>query len=174
MPKTTVAAAPAKAAKRAPRKTAAPPAADQTSAEPAPDLDAAPPSPGHKTITFHGRDMVVAFPTAEQLTVWQRTGSRFTALQEKADRIKAQGDDASDDDQAALRRDTSEMLDRALRVVQSVQVNQADQFWLEDRLLDGGLTFSQALDLMPAVLDAFGARTTAPATGPTSRARRRA
>jgi hypothetical protein len=180
MPKTTTTAVPAKAAKRAPRKAAT---AKSSPAPPGPDVEeqpatpveeqTTPPSPGHKTITFHGRDMVVAFPTPEQLTVWQRTGSRFTALQERADQIQAQGDAASDEEQAALRRDTSGMLDRALRVVQSVLVDQDDQFWLEDRLLDGTLTFGQALDLMPAVLEAFRGRTAAPATGP-SRARRRA
>lgn len=146
-------------AKRAPRRTALAPAAAR--------------APGERTITFHGRMMAVVLPSAEQLTVWKRTGARFGDLADRYKVVEEKGAGATPEEHADLRQATADLLDRALSVLQSVLPDQADRYWLEDQLLSRTLDFSAALELMPAAMAAFGGRATAPTTGPV-RARRRA
>lgn len=114
------------------------------------------------TIEFRGRTMPVRFPTAEQLTVWNRTARRASEIS---------GRDITNQEAATL-------LDRVLRIIQSVLDEQADRDWVEDQLLDGGLTLAGdggATDIISMTVELMRgqAEADAPTTGPAAKARRR-
>lgn len=159
---TTKRAAPAK---RAPAKTAkatAPSAqADQVIAtDPAPATDDPRVGlrPGEAWITLAGRDLVVTVPNEAQLAVWPRTIDR---LQNATKNMGAE--------------DAVKLLGRVLSLLESVLADEDDKLWLEDQLLQGGMSLEDAAQIMVLAAEEFaklrGGK--APTTGPQPKARRR-
>jgi hypothetical protein len=109
-----------------------------------------------RQITFQGRAVTVAMPTDGQLAVWKRTASRF----------------ASVDVGELTGEEVGKLLDRGVRVIQSVMASQADRDWLEDELLDGVLTLEAAAGIITEAIAAFRDDKPAPKTGPIKKARR--
>jgi hypothetical protein len=109
-----------------------------------------------KTVTFGGRDLTVSMPTPEQLAVWQRTARRMTGV----DPATMTGEEAM------------KLLDRGLKVIQSVLPNPDDRDWLEDELLDGNLTLEAAAGIVTAAVAAYRTNGGPPKTGPVKKARR--
>lgn len=114
-------------------------------------------SPGDERLAI--RKMTVRMPGPEQLAVWQRTARRMAGV----------------DPQALTSEEAMKLLDRGLRVIQSVLVDAADRDWLEDQLLDGNTTLEEAAKIVTLAMDAFNDNgKAAPKTGPVKKARRAA
>lgn len=114
--------------------------------------------PTTRKILFEGRELDVAMPGAEQLAVWQRTAKRMAGY-----------DPNSGDGPEAMK-----LLDRGMRVIESVLPGQDDRDWLEDQLLDGNLTLEKAAAIVTQTVEAFRDQ---PANGkarPVKKAARRA
>jgi hypothetical protein len=102
------------------------------------------PAPGamHE-IAFKGRSMWVKMPTPEQLLVWQRT-------------IKLlQGPDVDGWGADQVMR----ALERTRKIIDSVLVDAADRDWLDDEMLDNGLTLIDTADIIRLTVEAFGTKT---------------
>lgn len=115
-------------------------------------------APEPKQVSFGGRDLTVSMPTPEQLAVWQRTAKRMTGV----DTANLTGEEAM------------KLLDRGLRVIQSVLPDEADREWLEDELLDGNLTLEAAAGIVTKAVAAHNTngKAAAPTAGPVKKARR--
>lgn len=108
------------------------------------------------------RHMRVTQVSAEQVTVWQANGERFTALSSEwadADRVMA-GLDDDDPRVVALRRRRNEQaaktLGRALRLLKSVLADEGDQDWLENQLMDGNMKLEGgAVRVFSLAVDAY-------------------
>lgn len=124
-------------------------------------------TPDQAPITFMGRKILVQAPTAEQIGVWQRTARRF----EDADLTHRPGD--SPDVLVAKNRKAGKLLDRGIKIIESVLVDEDDRDWLEDQLLDRVMTLGEAANIISLAVDAFGQAEQAPRTGPAPKARRR-
>lgn len=151
-------AAPAKKttpAKKAPAKKTTPTVVAELP-EP-PEVVAEPEQSDHATILLRGRSMRVVMPRAEQLAIWARTGARLRSI-----------------DLATLDvTEVSKLINRTIRVVESVLPDPADHEWLEDQMLDAGMALPEAVSIVTLALDALNARTQAPTTGPPPKARPR-
>lgn len=120
-------------------------------------MTATTPAPDVRTLPFRGRNLSVSMPTPEQLAVWQRTAKRMTGV----------------DPDALTGPEAMKLLDRGLKVIQSVLPEQDDRDWLEDELLDGALTLEQAAGIVTQAVAAFGnSNGKAPKAGPVKKARR--
>lgn len=87
-------------------------------------------------VPFQGREIFVRMPRPEQLLVWQRTLNKLGNLQ-------AGTSWTGDEVMVAL--------ERLRKIVDSLVVNKADVEWLDDRFLEGSLTFAE---LAPFITDA--------------------
>jgi hypothetical protein len=112
------------------------------------------------TMTFHGRELRVVMPRPEQLVIWQRTLSRL-------------GNTELDPTSGT---ELGRLIDRVIRIVETVLPERADHEWLEDQLLDGGMTLADAANIVTAALAALrvgdGTSDTEPPARPKARARR--
>lgn len=113
------------------------------------------------------RRMQVNRLSAEQITVWQANGERFTEIGREwadADRVIAQL--GPDHPQAlALRQRRAKQaargLGRAMAVLRSVLAEEADRDWLEDQLTFGGMTLEGergAAQVVSLTIDAYRAQ----------------
>lgn len=93
------------------------------------------------TITFAGRDLPVVMPRPEQLAIWQRTLSRL----------------GNADLTAMTGAEVGQLINRSIRIVETVLADPADHEWLEDQLLDGGMSLADAANIVTAALAALGA-----------------
>jgi len=111
-----------------------------------------------RPVDFYGRQVLVLRPTAEQIAVWQRVAKRQAALN---------GDKMTNEDAMAL-------LDRAMRIVETILADKADRDWLEDQMLDGVLRLDQVVSIVGLTADAYSDTAgAAPTNGPQPKARRR-
>lgn len=125
------------------------------------------------------RRMKVTPVNPEQVTVWQANGERFAALtSEWGDADRAMAGLPDDDPRVlALRRRRNEQatrtLSRALRLLKSVLADEADQDWLENQLMDGGMKLEGgAVKVFGLAVDAYQQwrGDAAPTTGPVKKA----
>lgn len=104
-----------------------------------------------RPIMFRDRELWVKFPTEEQIVVFGRT---LRSLQ-------------SAEVQNWNGPQVLKALDRVMRIVTSVLVNQVDVDWVEDEMLDGRLKLPEACEITTAAIKAFEAE-------PANRAEKRA
>lgn len=118
-------------------------------------------------IAFEGRELTVRRPAPEQLGVWSRTAGRLNKVRDAAGAMtkEQQGQEAA------------KLLGLAIKIIESVLVEEADKEWLEDRMLaggKGGLKLERASDIITLTVTEFNqTRAAAPTTGPVPKARRR-
>lgn len=151
-----------RATKQAPTKKTTAAAAPTPPEDDAPEAvdEGAGAVPERPTIEIRGRHIAVIRPRDEQLIIWNRTVNRLRAL--------------TDD---TPRAEVDLLTDRALRVIQSAIADQVDREWLEDQMLDAGMTLLEATTIIAKAQD-LGAlapaatRAAAPTTGPKARPRR--
>jgi hypothetical protein len=114
-------------------------------------------------ITCRGRKLIVKVPRPEQRSIWLRTAQRLNdigpsleAVKDTVERTRIAAESAHDgakvaaerdyanarDELSALAEQISPLVDRAIRVIQSVLVLQADRDWVEDLIL-GDATLEQ-------------------------------
>jgi hypothetical protein len=112
-----------------------------------------------RPVDLFGRPVRVRRPTAEHIAVWQRLAKQWAALGSGA---------MSNGDAMAL-------LDRAMRIVETILADRADWEWLMDQMLEGVLKLDQVVGIVGLTVDAYrnDAAEAAPATGPAPKARRR-
>lgn len=112
-----------------------------------------------RVITFHGRQLVVRFPTPEQLLVWQRTVKLLQAPETEGW-----------DGEQVLRA-----LERARKIIDSVLTEPRDRDWLDDEMLTNDLSLIDAAGIIQQTIEAFGDGKPAPAKkdAPRKRATRR-
>lgn len=134
-------------------------------------------------ITYRGRTMKVRRPTPEQLMVWKRIAEQGLAVaaDEQANpgqlcaECGGEGCDTCHNTGKAHTAKVMKLFDRALRIIASVLVDEADRDWLEDQLLDGTVNLNAAGEIVTlAVNDMIAGREkAAPRTGPTATRRPR-
>ncbi len=137
-------------------------------------------------IVFHGRTMKVNRPGPEQIVVWKRIAERAAGIgRETATpkacpecKGKAGGCEACHFTGSAHTGTVLKLFDRALKIISSVLVDEADRDWVEDQLLEGAINLNAAGEIVSLAVDQMVAATkgrTAPKTGPvaTRRARQR-
>lgn len=121
------------------------------------------------------RRMEVNKLSAEQITVWQANGERFTEMNREwadADRVIAQLGDDHPQAQALRERRNKQAargLGRALTLLRSVLAQEADRDWLEDQLTFGGMTLEGergAARVMTLTIDAYRAQIATQRTTP--------
>jgi len=91
---------------------------------------------GTVRIPFRDRNLLVRLPSEEQLTMYRRVSREFAALgaSGRADRMSME--------------EALKYLDRAVRTVQSVLVDDDDREWIEDMLMDRKLKLVDCTDLL--------------------------
>jgi hypothetical protein len=109
-------------------------------------------------MTFAGRDLRVVMPRPEQLAIWQRTLSRLG------------GGDLSTMSGAEV----GQLINRSIRIIETVLADEVDREWLEDQLLDGAMTLADAASIVTAALKALRVGDDTPDAGPPARPKARA
>ena len=129
------------------------------------------------------REMKVRTPDEGQLAVWAASAERFQTLgSEWAAQSEAlAGRDEDDPDVLAFRQQRNEQatraLSRAMRIITTALVEQADRDWIEDGLLDRRFGLAEALGLISSAVDELrrlkaSGTVAAPTTGPKTKTRR--
>lgn len=106
----------------------------------APEADALETMP-EREIQFMGRSLWVHFPRPEALLVWKRT---LVQLQ-RADTSDWNGEQVL----AAL--------ERTRKIIDSLLVHEVDKTWLDDEMLDGGISLKDTSQLVLLAVEAFTA-----------------
>lgn len=134
------------------------------------------------TITFRGRVMKVVRPTDDQLAVWKIIATRAEQVSKDFGKPKpctacqGKGCDECMDTGSAHTAEIFKLFNRAMKIITSVLPDEADKDWLEDELIAGQvdlLAAGEIVKLAVQTLIAGQAKTAAPRTGPTAKARRR-
>jgi hypothetical protein len=129
------------------------------------------------------RELKVHTPDEGQLAVWAASAERFSTLgAEWASQSEAlAGRDEDDPDVLAFRQQRNEQatraLTRAMKIVTSALVEQADRDWIEDGLLDRKFGLTEALGVITGAVEELrrlkgSAALAAPTNGPAKKARR--
>lgn len=126
------------------------------------------------------RTMKVHVPDEGALAVWSAVGGRFQQMGKEWKDQEALLADLEPDDpaveafEAQRRSQATRGLSRALTVVQSALVDEADRDWIEDMLLSQRFGLGDAMGVLTATVDALRAMRpkAAPTTGPAKKARR--
>lgn len=96
--------------------------------------------PEVREITFRERVLLVKMPSPEQLVVWKRIATQIERLNEAPD---------------SSAYSYIKMIDRSRSVIDSVLVSENDKDWLDDLLLEHGLTLNEAMDIIIKTIEAF-------------------
>lgn len=109
------------------------------------------------------RHMQVRVPGAEQLAVWQSIGETFTRLGgEWAQQSEAVAHLPADAPEvvglrATQGRQAVRGINRSIRLIKSVLVNEVDHEWVDDAIMDGA-TVEQMLGIVSRTVDAMRER----------------
>lgn len=133
------------------------------------------------TIVFRGRTMAVRRPEAEQIAVWKRIADRAAAFRDESDtpklcpECKGSGCETCHNTGSAHTTTVLKMFDRALKIINSVLVDEADRDWIEDQLLEGQVDLQGAAEIVSLAVRQMTASAgrAAPKTGPTATRRPR-
>jgi hypothetical protein len=125
------------------------------------------------------RRMAVRTPTPEQLAVWQTNADRFTQMganwnnRARALASMPPGHPEVVAFEKTRNQEATQALSRALKVVNSVLVEDTDRYWLEDQLMEGRLNLAGAFQIVTLTVEALRARrdTDSPAPRPKTRAK---
>ena len=130
------------------------------------------------SITCRGRKLIVKVPRPEQRSIWLRTAQRLNdigpgleAAKDTVERTRIAAEAAhggakvtadrdyanARDELSALAEQISPLVDRAIRVIQSVLVLQADKDWVEDRILDDATLEQLSEESIGQAVEAFRA-----------------
>lgn len=111
------------------------------------------------------RHMQVRIPSAEQLAVWQSIGETFTRLSSEWEHQSAAVAHLPTDAPEVVgmrtiqNRQAMRGLNRSIKLVKSILVNEIDQEWVEDAIMDGA-TIEQMLGIVTATVDKMRERAT--------------
>lgn len=106
------------------------------------------------------RRMQVRIPGAEQLAVWQSIGETFTRLGAEWEHQKASVAHLPADApevvgmHAIQGRQAIRGVNRSIRLINSILVNDIDREWVEDQIMDGA-TIEQMLGIVTKAVDAM-------------------
>lgn len=131
-------------------------------------------------ITFRGRVMAFQRPSPDQLAVWkmiadraQRIG-RDLATPKPCPDCQGKGCDECQGTGSAHTVTIFKLFNRAMAIVSSVLLDEADKDWLEDELIAGRVDVRAASEIVNlAVAAMVASKPAAPTTGPAPKARRR-
>lgn len=129
------------------------------------------------------RELIVHTPDEGQLAVWAASAERFQTLGSEwaASAEALAGRDDNDPDVLAFRAERNEQatraLTRAIKIVTSALVRQADRDWIEDQMLDRKFGLAETLGVITGAVEELrrlkgASASTAPTTGPVKKARR--
>lgn len=128
------------------------------------------------------RELSVYTPDEGQLAVWAASAERFQTLGAEwaAGAEALAGRDEDDPDVLEFRAQRNEQatraLTRAMKIVTSALVKQADRDWIEDQMLDRKFGLAETLGVITGAVEELrrvrGATPVAPANGPVKKARR--
>lgn len=133
------------------------------------------------TITFRGRVMAFRKPNADQLAVWkmiaeraQRNAREFETPKPCPD-CQGTGCDQCQGTGSAHTATIFKLFDRAMAIISSVLIDEADKDWLEDELIAGRVNLQAASEIVNLTVAAMIASrgSAAPRNGPVLKARRR-
>lgn len=139
------------------------------------------PSTPKGTIEFRGRTMAVKRPSPEQLAVWRRIANQGLAIaadpnpERPCAECNGDGCETCHHTGKAHTAAIMKLFDRALKIIGSVLVSEADRDWLEDQLLEGDLDLNAAGEIVSLAVSNMVSEKgkVAPKTGPTAQRRPR-
>lgn len=133
------------------------------------------------TITFRGRVMAIRRPTADQLAVWKMLAGRAQSVDRDLQTPRpcpectGQGCEECGGTGSAHTAKIFKLFNRAVSIISSLLVDEADKDWLEDELIAGRLDIAAASEITKLAISSLVANqpAAAPRTGPAPKARRR-
>lgn len=134
------------------------------------------------SITFHDRVIAINRPTSDQLAVWKMVADRAQAAARElatnpnkpCTACKGSGCDECGQTGSSSLATVLKLFRRAMTIISSILVDEADRDWLEDELIAGRLDLVGASEIVSlAVQQITGAQPAAPRNGPAPKARRR-
>jgi hypothetical protein len=105
------------------------------------------------------RRLQVRTPSHEQLAVWQMNAERFTemgagwARREQALAGLAEDHPDRAEFAASRNREASVAIQRTLKIVKSILVQDADRMWIEDQVMDGELNLEGAFRVVTQAVE---------------------